>query len=158
MKFFVIKITTVFALILFVSSCGKVVSEEDKVREVIKSTASEMMEKDIRGVMKHFSEDYKDDRGNDRKTIKSFIFMQVMRQGKISIFLRSMDVSIAEEGDKALAIVDVVLAEGISTENFSDILPDSSSGYRFTLLLDDNDGRWQINSATWENIGARALF
>lgn len=145
-------------LLLFAASCAKEVSEKDKVRMVIDQVAAAMQDKDIKKVMKHFADDYRDDRGNDRRTIKSFIFMQVMRQGQLSVFVRSADITIDEEGHKALAMVDVILAEGINTGNITEILPERSSGYRFTVLFDKIDGDWLISNATWENVGAKALF
>lgn len=152
------KIFIAAVLVFFIASCAKEVSEKDKVKLVIDEVATSIQNKDMKKVMKHFSEDYKDDRGNDRRAIKSFIFMQVMRKGELSVFVRSTDISIDEDGRKALAMVDAILAEGINTDTLSDILPEKSSGYKFTLLFDKVDGDWLINNATWENVGAKALF
>lgn len=136
--------------------CGKELDDKDLIKALIEDAALSASEKDVRGVMKHFSKDYLDDRGYNYKNIKGIVFSQIIRKDTLRVFTRSIKVQV--DGVDALASANVILARGQEVESVSDIIPDQSAGYRFNFILKKIDGDWLITSADWTDVGARALL
>lgn len=141
----------------FAVGCGgEVLTDEAIIEALIKDVATSASDKDVKGVMKHFSKDYRDDRGHDYRNVKGLIFSQLIRGDSISVFVRSTKVQVKDTD--ALARVNVILARGAVVESISDIIPDQSGGYRFKFVLKKIDDQWLVTSADWENVGAGALL
>lgn len=141
----------------FAVGCGgEELTDEDRIEALIKDVATSASDKDVKGVMKHVSKDYRDDRGHDYRNVKGLIFSQLIRGDSISVFVRSTKVQVKDTD--ALARVNVILARGAVVESISDIIPDQSGGYRFKFVLKKIDDQWLVTSADWENVGAAALL
>lgn len=136
------------AVALSITSCGKELTEEEKIEALIRDAAEKAEAKDIRGVMKHVSESYKDKQGNDRNQIKGILFIYFQRYEKIGIFIRGMEIEV--EGDNAAAEVKLIFTGG------ADIIPESGSGYILDLKLNREEGDWRVVRAGWTE--SRGLF
>jgi ketosteroid isomerase-like protein len=148
----------VFALLflVFFGACSKGVTEEDKVRQVVASVAEAAEKKDLKGVMRHVSKDYNDDKGNDYDGAKGIVFYQFLRSPKVSVFVRGVDVEVKE--DRALVNTKIVLARGKEVKKIEDIIPEDAAGYRFSVVFRKEDGDWKALSARWDNVGIFGLL
>jgi hypothetical protein len=136
---------------LAVSACKKPMSEEDKIKAVIEDTADRAKEKDLKGVLAHVSESYKDESGNDRNAIKGILFVYFQGYEKVGVFVR--DIQVAVDGDKAEAQVKVILTGGEDPDTMGDIVPKSGGGYLLDLKLKKEDDEWTVVRAKWTDIG-----
>ncbi len=136
------------AVALALTSCGKELTDEEKIEALIRDAAEKAEAKDIRGVLKHVSESYKDKEGNDRNQIKGLLFIYFQRYEKIGIFIRDIEVEV--NGDSASAVVKLIFTGG------AEIIPDSGSGYILDLKLKLEEGDWSVVRAGWTE--SRGLF
>ncbi len=127
--------------VLVIASCGKELTEEEKIEALIKDAAEKVEAKDIKGVLKYVSESYKDKEGGDRNQIKGLLFLYTRQYEKIGIFVRSTEIEV--NGDNATALVKLIFTGG---EN---IVPESGSSYIVDLKLKLEDGDWRVVRAGW---------
>lgn len=138
----------IMASALLVTSCGKEPTDEEKIEALIRDAAEKAEAKDIRGVMKHVSESYKDKQGNSRDQIRGLLFFYFQRYEKIGIFIRGTEIEV--EGDNATAEVKLIFTGG------AEIIPESGSGYILDLKLKREDDDWLVVRAGWTE--SRGLF
>jgi ketosteroid isomerase-like protein len=149
----------VLVFLLLLGACSKGVTEEDKVRQVVTEVAGAAERKDLKGVMRHVSKDYNDDRGNDYDGVKGILFYQFLRSSKVSVFVRGVDVEIdMDRGDRALVNTKVLLVRGKEVKEIEDIIPEDAAGYRFSVIFRKEDGDWKALSAGWDNVGVIGLL
>jgi ketosteroid isomerase-like protein len=145
-----------FLFSVFLGACSKGVTEEDRVRQVVADVAEAAEKKDLKGVMRHVSKDYNDDKGNDYDGAKGIVFYQFLRSPKVSVFVRGVEVEVKE--DRALVNTKVVLARGKEVKKIEDIIPEDAAGYRFSVVFRKEDGDWKALSAKWDNVGIFGLL
>ncbi|MBN1574214.1 MAG: hypothetical protein JW984_13535 [Deltaproteobacteria bacterium] len=136
------------AAALALATCGKEPTDEEKIEALIRDAAEKAEAKDIRGVLKHVSESYKDREGNDRNQIKGLLFVYFQGYEKIGIFIR--DIKVEVKGDDAMAVVKLVFTGG------AEIIPESGSGYVLDLKLKREEGDWRVVRAGWTE--SKVLF
>lgn len=144
----IFKIVALFALVavgLALVSCGKELTDEEKIEALIRDAAEKAEAKDIRGVLQYVSESYKDKEGNDRDQIKGLLFVYFHGYEKIGIFVRDIEVEV--NGDNASAVVKLIFTGG------AEIIPDSGSGYVLDLKLKREEGDWRVVRAGWTESG-----
>lgn len=147
---------TLSVALLGVSGCTKKMGDVEEIKALIEDVAQAAKKKDVKGAIVYFSDSYADDYGNNRDSIKRYLLYELLRKGKISIFIRSVDVTI--DGERAMAVVNAVLARGMDITNIKELIPENSAGYRFTLILEKAEGDWLVVNASWDNVGVRALI
>jgi ketosteroid isomerase-like protein len=145
-----------FLFSVFLGACSKGVTEEDRVRQVVADVAEAAEKKDLKGIMRHVSKDYNDDKGNDYDGAKGIVFYQFLRSPKVSVFVRGVEVEVKE--DRALVNTKVVLARGKEVKKIEDIIPEDAAGYRFSVVFRKEDGDWKALSAMWDNVGIFGLL
>jgi ketosteroid isomerase-like protein len=145
-----------FLFSVFLGACSKGVTEEDMVRQVVADVAEAAEKKDLKGIMRHVSKDYNDDKGNDYDGAKGIVFYQFLRSPKVSVFVRGVEVEVKE--DRALVNTKVVLARGKEVKKIEDIIPEDAAGYRFSVVFRKEDGDWKALSAMWDNVGIFGLL
>lgn len=157
MRIKAISLAAIFLVLLSVlaQSCRRG-SAEDEIRAVVYGARDAATEKDVKGVMKYISDDYRDDEGNDRDAIKGIVFYQFMRAPKLSVFISSIDVQV--KGDDAIADVKTVLVAGKTINEIKDIVPDDAAGYLFTIVFKKEAGSWKAKNGRWRNIGVSGLL
>jgi hypothetical protein len=146
--FKVVAFLILVAVALALVSCGKELTDEEKIEALIRDAAENAKAKDLRGVLQYVSEAYKDKQGNDRDQIKGLLFIYFKRYEKIGIFIRDIEVEV--NGDSAAAVVKLIFTGG------AEIIPESGSGYILDLKLKREEGDWQVVRAGWTE--SRGLF
>lgn len=146
----------VLSLLAAFPSCARKASEEELVKETLAKAAQAAEEKDMAGVMRAISKKYADDSGNDYNAVKGIVFHEVMKPGRVSIFIRKNDVEVKE--GTALAQVRAIITRGGAVEGIKDIVPENADGFLFSIVLKKEDGAWKAVSAKWESIGAAGLL
>lgn len=148
---------TVLCILFFSIGCSEPPTDEDVIRGVIQEMARASEAKDIKGMIRHVSEDYRDDYGNNRKALKGLFLYQVIRPEPITVFVRSVGVEV--EGETALADIRVIMVRGTGVEGMDEILKAKSAGYRIDAVFGkEAGGAWRIKSAEWRDVGVAALF
>ncbi len=140
---------------IMTQSCSRG-SVEDELRSIIYEAKDAASAKDVKGIMKHISDDYRDDEGNNRDAIKGILFYQFMRSQKLSVFIRSVDIQ--ANGADAIADVKAILVSGREISEIKDVLPDEAAGYLFTIVFKKEAGSWKVRSSSWRDIGATGLL
>jgi ketosteroid isomerase-like protein len=142
-KYFILALFLVSVLVI--TSCGKELTEEEKIEALIEDAAEKVEGKDVKGVLKYVSESYKDKEGGDRNQIKGMLFLYTRQYEKIGIYVRDTEIEV--NGDDATAVVKLIFTGG---EN---IVPDSGSSYVVDLKLKLEDGGWRVVRAGWTELG-----
>lgn len=151
------KKTLIYVLVLLVgvglafTSCKKPISDEEKIKAIIEETADRAKEKDIKGVLAHVSESYKDEEGNDRNAIKGILFIYFQGYEKVGVFVRDIEVTV--DGDEAEALVKVILTGGEELKEAGDVVPETGGGYLIDLKLVREDDEWMVVRGKWTDIG-----
>ncbi len=144
-------------LVLFSCKQKKVVTEEDKVKEVAYKAAEYVKKKDLDGLMSLVAEDYKDEKGHDYEAIKKLIAKKLKGFLTITVMARNIDVKL--EGDKATMIVDMVFIKNMEVgENLEKVPAEAIIGYRFTVKLEKRETGWKVLSASWYDAGLATLL
>lgn len=152
MKRLPIVLISVALCIAFIGpGCKKPLSEEDRIRAMITETADLAKEKDIKGVLEHVSEDYKDQEGRDRDALRGVLFIYFKGYEKVGVFVR--DIQVTVEGDEAAAAVKVVLTGGEDPDTLGGIVPKTGGGYLIDLKLVREGSDWMVVRSTWTDIG-----
>lgn len=146
----------VLSLLAALPSCARRASEEELVKETLAKVARAAEEKDMAGVMRAISRKYADDSGNDYNAVKGIVFYEVMKPGRVRIFIRKDDVEVKQ--GTALAQVRAIITSGGAAEGIKDIVPENADGFLFSIVLKKEDGAWKAVSARWESIGASGLL
>ncbi|MBI5886196.1 MAG: hypothetical protein HZB85_06400 [Deltaproteobacteria bacterium] len=153
------KVVYIIILVLcagIVAACSKPKTDVDFVKDAITQAAKAAEDKDVAGVMKHISKDFRTDDGGDRNTVKGILVGQLLNEGSISIFIREMDVEVT--GDKAAAHLRLVMTRGAPVKSLADVPRDAADAYRFEMIFRKEDGSWRAVTAAWERIGLAGLL
>lgn len=144
-------------LVLLLPSCRKKVDQRERVKQAVRDTAAAVEAGDIRAFMGFISEDYSDNRGFDRNTVKGVVFAELMRPGRLRVYMRELDVP-ELEGEKAVVEGRVFVARFDRDEDAIDIIPEDAQGFRFSIVMRREDGRWRALVASWETVGPVGLI
>ena len=150
-RLYLLGLSALIVTLLLSPACKKPVSEEDRIKTMINETAKLAEAKDIKGVLEHISEDYKDPEGNDHNAVKGLLFVYFQQYEKVGLFVR--DIQVTVEGDEAEAQVKVILTGGEDPETIGDVVPASAGGYLLDLKLLNEGGEWMVVRGTWTDIG-----
>jgi ketosteroid isomerase-like protein len=151
--------TALLLLVLPLYACSKKMTEEERVRETVREAAEAVSAKDLKGFMRLVSKDYNDEGGNDYDSVKGIIFFQLMKPGAVRVFLRGVDVEVdGEGGDTALVNARAFIVRASAPEGIPDIIPENAEGFRFSVVMRREDGKWRALSAKWDEVGVLGLL
>jgi hypothetical protein len=140
------------AFVLFSAvSCRRGQTDEDLIRGMIGDAVDAAVTKDIKGVIEHVSDTYKDEYGNDRDALKGLLFVYFRQYERINVYVRESEISV--DGDRAEANVKVVFTGGESLEDLGDMVPSSGGGYLLEMKLKKEGGDWKVTRSRWTDIG-----
>ena len=143
-----------FLLVFY--SCSKPKTDEEVLKAVIMDAASSARGLDIKGVMKHISRDYNDDRGNNYNSVKGILFYEFMRSEKLSVFVR--DVKVKVTGERALVDSRVLVVRGKEIKEIKDVIPEDAAGFVFSIIFIKEGKEWKARSVAWSNAGVLSLI
>ncbi len=139
-----------FAILFGVSACDRE-TDENKIKNVITAIQTAAEHKDVKNVIDHLSETYRDSQGNNREGIKALLLGYFFRYPKISVYINNLQITIKESS--AQASFETVLTSKEKTGSLKDIIPQALGIYAFDVELKKESGDWKVTSASWEDIG-----
>lgn len=139
-----------------VHACSKAPSPEGAIKEALSNAAAAAGEKDVKGVMRHVSNAFKNDEGLDYNAVKAVLLSELFRGEKTRVFIVSMNVEV--KGETAVAEVKAVIVRGKKdVSELKDVLPADASAKRFSIVFKKEEDGWKVVSAVWEGIGLAGL-
>lgn len=145
-----ILVLILFAVLFGVSACDRE-TDESKIKKVIIAIQTAAEQKDVKNVIDHLSETYRDSQGNNREGIKALLLGYFFRYPKISVYINNLQINIKESS--AQASFETVLTSKEKTGSLKDIIPQALGIYAFDVELKKESGDWKVTSASWEDIG-----
>lgn len=147
-----IKYIVLILLALTLPFCKKT-SEEERLKNLVKTLAEAGSRKDIKTIKEYISKDYHDVRGNDYDELRGLLAYYFLQHPRISIFITAQSVNIKE--NIATVEAHAVLSSGKEIKSLSDIIPESMDFYTFIIDFKKIDDEWLIASADWFQSGER---
>jgi len=136
----------IISIILTVSFCHKP-TDEERLREIVKTLAEAGSRKDIKTIKEYISKDYHDAKGNDYNELRSLLAYYFLQHPRISVFITEQEVNLKE--DMATVQAKAVLTSGKEIKSLRDIVPEGMSFYIFIIDFKKFDSDWLIVSADW---------
>jgi hypothetical protein len=148
-----IRITAALAVLVvasLLSGCHKD-TEQDRVKKVVTEIQKAAGEKEVKTVLGHLSKTYRDPQGYDYDGIKGLLLYYFFRHQKVSVFMPSLDITVA--GPSAKAVFQAVLSGGNKVESPGDVIPEALGMYDFDVSFVKESGEWKVTSAAWKKVG-----
>lgn len=130
--------------------------DEDVIRHIVRLGAEAAENNDVKSLMGYVADDYSDDAGNDRRSLRALLLRRLLTGERLTVFLRDVDIEV--EGERALVDARVLFVRGGGRVSLSEVIPDEASALRFSVVFVRRDDRWLVRSAAWEPIGAAELL
>jgi hypothetical protein len=142
---------TLLGLVALAASpaCRRASTDEELIRQVFARAAKAAEERRIGDVVADVSERFRAgdlDRDGARRVAAGVI----LRGGWLSASVSGSTVRV--EGDRAAAVVDVVLARGTGRPSLSALVPGEASVHRFRVRLAHEAEGWKITQASWRPV------
>lgn len=138
----------VLPMILGAAACTKKLSEEDRVRAVIRQAIEAANEKKAGEVVEDAAPGFKGPGGHDVRDCRRLLTGYFLQRGWLKVFERQLDVRV--EGANARAGLEVLVARGNPVESIEDVLPNQASRLAFELTLEKREGAWRFTQATYQ--------
>lgn len=123
-------------------NCKKELSPEEQIRKNIEQMVEYANKRQIGKIMDFISNDYKDNYGNKRDSIKAILIQNLMFRKNVKVYLKNIDVKI--ENQIGFATIGIIVKEG------EGILPDNADIMRIDLKFANMENQWLIISAIWK--------
>ena len=133
----------------FLSGCAKD-TPQDRVRNVVQAVQKSVENKDLKTVLSHLSEQYRDQQGNDRESVKGLLLYYFLQHQNISVVLTNLDISIY--GSSAAARFQAILS-GRTGTGAGTVLPEAVNAFRFEVGFTRESDAWKVTNAKWERFG-----
>jgi ketosteroid isomerase-like protein len=146
--------------VLALASCGDGMSDEDRIKTIVRDAAASAEAKDVSGVMKHLSKDFTGGQQDvDYDSIKGLLVYDIMRPGKVRVIITKLDVEVKKSGAgrTGLASVSFVAVRGRPKAGSKELLPDSIGGFRASLVFNLEGDEWKVVHGEWVDVGPGAL-
>ena len=142
--------TWVLGIVLLhsVGACPRGISEEDRVKAVIRRAIEAANEKQASAVVAEVAPGFEGPSGADVRECRRILTGYFLQRGWLKVFERRLDVAI--DGSKARAELEVVLARGTPVKTVEDVVPKQASRVYFELELERNDDDvWRFTRASY---------
>jgi hypothetical protein len=146
-----IRITAAVLIVLFLLTACHQDTEQDRVKKVVTEIQKAAGEKEVKTVLGHLSKRYRDPQGYDYDGIKGLLLYYFFRHQKVSVFMPSLDITVA--GSSAKAVFQAVLSGGNKVESPGDVIPEALGMYDFDVSFVKESGAWKVTSAAWKKAG-----
>ncbi|MDH4227877.1 MAG: hypothetical protein OEV59_09065 [Deltaproteobacteria bacterium] len=123
-------------------SCAK---EDDSaaIKRIVREAAAAVSKNDVKGVTRHVSKDYRDERGNDYNALKGFLLAKMLRGDSMKVSIISETVEV--KGDKAVYSATVIFTGTGGGPVLGGV--DKTS---LSVVFDKKDGEWKALTAAWQ--------
>lgn len=143
------KYALLFFISLFITACGSSDSQspEQQVKAVLSAIEVGVEARSLSQVMEHISENYKDHRGNDKKTVARLMQFQILRNQNINIFTVIKRIEINNK-KATVELSAAMAAKEVDLSIESNRL--RANAHRFSILLENQDNQWRVHSVSWQ--------
>jgi hypothetical protein len=124
-------------------------SDEDRIRALFSEAARAAEERRAGDAVRPLSERFRGE-GLDRDGVRRLVALETLRGVWTSVAIAAT--SVAVEGDRARAAVDLVLARGGPGRALADLVPAQASAWRVTCDLERETDAWRIVRGRWRPI------
>jgi len=142
------------------TACHKKVSEEDRVRQVVRQVAGAAGKRDFAGMIKPTSKDFvgviNGGEVMQRKMVKMMLFRYLRRDPAPQVILRSIDVEV--KNDNATAKVLALVGRGPIDLKKIQAGHVSAQAMQFELKLKKIDKDWKLTRADYQPVNPKKLL
>ena len=142
------KLVLILSLGLLTACGGGTGAPEDAIRAWVTAGHEAAENKDRGRLVDMIAESYSDARGNSRDDIGKLFRLYFLRQQKVALLTRIIEVEV-HDGTAAELVLDVGMA---GTDDYS-VLGISADAYRFEMELEKDGDDWLLISARWGQLG-----
>jgi hypothetical protein len=123
--------------------------DEEQIRALFTGAALAAEEKKVGDVVEAVSERFSGG-GLDKRGVKGFLLGMVLRGDWVSVSIAGL--SVAVDGDRARANVDVVTARSGKGKAVADLIPQEGAAHRIACRLEREGSDWRVVGAEWTQI------
>jgi hypothetical protein len=141
-----------------IAGCGRSdpQSPEEKIRAGIATAEAAAEQRDIGTLQGFVADDYKDQRGYDRRAVVRLLKGYLLRHRNIHLLSKITDFEIIEPGRASTSLL--VAMTGRRIESAEQLWGLRADVFQFDLSWIRSDGEWRITSATWRRIRSDDFF
>lgn len=137
------------ALVLALIGCSRPSSPEAEVRAMVAKAVTAAEAHNVRDLRGMIADDYRDQRGLDRKAVENLLRLQVLRQQSLYLFARISNIEFPTP-ERALTSVAVAMA-GKPIQDASSLTGLNADLYRFDLeWVRYGQDDWRVQTADWK--------
>ena len=125
---------------------------EAQVRALIQDAIAAAEQKRISDLRAIISEQYRDDQGQDKRSVENLLRLHFLRNERLHLFARVQSITLAPP-DRAQAIVLVAMA-GVPMASAQDLLGVRADLHRFDIDFTYEDKQWRTVRAAWRRAEA----
>lgn len=133
-------------------SCGRPVTDEERLQSQIETVRVAATEKDIGTIKEFIAPDYRDSKGRGIEEVHAIMAYFFFHMRHPSVVTRQADVSV--DGETAQANVTVLFADRKTVDPSSALLPEYAAVYQFEVGFVKRKDRWWVMEALWKRLGA----
>lgn len=151
-------VALLLAAAVFLGSCSRgIVTPEDRIRAMVRDAEAAAENRDLAALKEFIHEDYRDERGNDRRALLAMIHVHFLRNESVHLLTRVSDLTLQSPESARLSLFVAMAGEPIPSAERLEVL--RADLYRFDLsLAGENGSSWQVREARWHRAGPRDFF
>jgi hypothetical protein len=143
------RIGLLVAIVLALLTGCKKVTEEDRVRAVIRKAIAAANARSASGVVEDAADGFRGPQNMRKDEVKGMIAAFLLGAGWVHVFERALDVTLEPNGTKATAKLEALLARGQEVKKIEDVLPTNAAEVVFTLELERIGAEWRFTHADY---------
>ncbi len=141
-------VVMVVLVCLIPSACSKPLTDEEILVGIMDDVVASVEAKDIKGVVKHISEDFLSDNGSKRDDVKRLLLAQLLRGGYVSVIVKSRGVEVT--GEVAVVSTGIIVFVGREIKSVADAIPEEAAGLNLSIIFRKIDGNWLATGGHWQ--------
>ena len=143
---------------LLLAACGGEPDDpEARLRSAIASAEQAVEARSLKQAASYIADDYRDDRGHDRRAVSQLLFAYLQRNRNIHLLSRIAELELDADGRAAQVLLYVAMA-GSPIASLEEVATLRADLYRFELQFIDGQQGWQLLSADWRRAGLEELL
>ena len=142
-------LAVLISCLLIMSCSDDPTSPEQQVRNSLSAMEVAAQERSTSDFMRHISDDYFDQHGNDKKAVKRIVQVLFLRNQKINIFslIKSLEIN---NGLAEVQLSAAIASREVDLSQESNRLKADTQRFTLTLIPNKNKDSWLIQSADWQ--------
>ena len=140
------KLLTVF-IILLVGCSGDPDDPEQQIRNVLEQIELAAEERSRSDISEHISDNYFDDRSQQKNDVNNILRIYLLRNQSINIFTKIYSIEFINPRRAEIKLSAAMAAKGVDLSNETERL--KADLHRFLVVMENEDGDWKVMSAEW---------